>query len=159
MLDILQDDLALIITSDEAHFHLDGYVNKQNCRYWSTENPRELHQKSLHSQKVTVWSALSKAGIIGPYFFEDEYGQAVTVNSERYVAMLQDYFIPHLEENEFDIPNIWFQQDGATAHTAGASMNVVREAFPGRLISRNGDISWPPRSPISAPATSSYGGI
>ena len=38
-------------------------------------------------------------------------------------------------------------------------MNVVREAFPGRLISRNGDISWPPRSPISAPATSSYGGI
>ena len=107
--------------------------------------------KSLHSQKVTVWCTLSKAGIIGPYFFEDEYGQAVTVNSERYVAMLQDYFIPHLEENEFDIPNIWFQQDGATAHTAGASMNVVREAFPGRLISRNGDISWPPRSPDLSP--------
>ena len=68
MLDILQDDLALIITSDEAHLHLDGYVNKQNCRYWSTENPRELHQQSLHSQKVTVWCALSKAGIIGPNF-------------------------------------------------------------------------------------------
>ena len=135
----------MIITSDEAYFHLDGYVNKQTCRYWSTENPRELHQKSLHSQKVAVWCALSKTGIIGPYFFEDEYGQAVTTNSERYVAMLQDYFIPHLEENEFDILNIWFQQDGATAHTA--SMNVVREAFPGRLISRNGYISWPPRSP------------
>ena len=65
--------------------------------------------------------------------------------------MFQDYFIPHLEENEFDIPNIWFQQDGATAHTTGVSMNVVHEAFPGRLISRNGVTSWPPRSPDLSP--------
>ena len=95
--------------------------------------------------------ALSKAGIIRPHFFEDEYGHVVTVNSERCVAMLQDYFMPHLEENEFDIPNIWFQQDGATACTVGASMNVVREAFPGRLIYRNGDIVRPPRSPDLSP--------
>ena len=30
-------------------------------------------------------------------------------------------------------------------------MNVVREAFPGHLIFRNGDISWPPRSPDLSP--------
>lgn len=23
-----------IIFSDEAHFHLDGFVNRQNCRIW-----------------------------------------------------------------------------------------------------------------------------
>ena len=28
-----------IIFSDEAHFDLGGYVNKQNCRIWGTENP------------------------------------------------------------------------------------------------------------------------
>ena len=28
-----------IIFSDEAHFDLGGYVNKQNCRFWDTENP------------------------------------------------------------------------------------------------------------------------
>ena len=28
-----------IIFSDEAHSVLGGYVNKQNCRIWGTENP------------------------------------------------------------------------------------------------------------------------
>ena len=26
--------------SDEAHFALGGYVNKQNCSIWDTENPQ-----------------------------------------------------------------------------------------------------------------------
>ena len=29
-----------IIMSDEAHFYLRGYVNKQNCRIWGSENPK-----------------------------------------------------------------------------------------------------------------------
>jgi hypothetical protein len=28
-----------LIMSDEAHFHLNGNVNKQNFRYWAAENP------------------------------------------------------------------------------------------------------------------------
>jgi hypothetical protein len=108
MLEILQDQYALFMTSGEAHFHLDGYVNKQNCRYRAHGNPRRFNQQPLHSEKVTVWCALSKVGIIGHYFFENESGQTVTVNSERYVAMLQDYFFPYLEKNEIDTENIWF---------------------------------------------------
>jgi hypothetical protein len=42
---------------------------------------------------------------------------------------------------------IWFQQDGASAHTARASMQVVRNMFPQHVISHFGDIHWPPRSP------------
>ncbi|PNF40523.1 hypothetical protein B7P43_G08177 [Cryptotermes secundus] len=42
---------------------------------------------------------------------------------------------------------MWFQQDGATAHTARASMEVVRRIFSQYVISRFGDVSWPPRSP------------
>ena len=37
-------DLTLIM-SDEAHFHLNGTVNKQNFRYLALENPRKLHQR------------------------------------------------------------------------------------------------------------------
>jgi hypothetical protein len=50
--------------SDEAHFHICGYVNKQNCRYWAPENLRQLHERLLHSQKVTVWCAVSMQGVI-----------------------------------------------------------------------------------------------
>ena len=42
---------------------------------------------------------------------------------------------------------MWFQQDGATAHTARASLTSVRAAFPNHVISPFGDLPWPPRSP------------
>ena len=42
---------------------------------------------------------------------------------------------------------MWFQQDGATAHTAKASMTAVRAAFPNHVIPRFGDLTWPPCSP------------
>ena len=41
----------------------------------------------------------------------------------------------------------WFQQDGATSHTARQPMAAVRELFRNLVISRLGDIPWPPRSP------------
>jgi len=41
---------------------------------------------------------------------------------------------------------VWLKQDGATAHTARASMQVLREMFPGRLISKSGYIPWSARS-------------
>lgn len=58
-----------IIFSDEAHFHLSGYVNKQNCRIWGTENPHAIEEKPMHPQRVTVWCGFWSKGIIGPFFF------------------------------------------------------------------------------------------
>ena len=71
MLAILTEDAnAVVMMSDEAHFHLNGFVDKQNCRFWEAENPRELHQRPLHSSKVTMWCGVSKIGIVGPYFLK-----------------------------------------------------------------------------------------
>lgn len=137
--------------SDEAHFHLDGYVNRQNMRYWAETNPREKHQEHLHSPKVTVWAAISATGIIGPYFFEDNHGRALTVNSERYTAMIRNFFGPALQEWDGYGPTTWFQQDGATSHTSRVALEALRELFLNRLISRRGDINWPPRSPDLTP--------
>jgi len=154
MLDLIGEDEDLVNNmwmSDEAHFHVSGFVNKQNFRYWSQANPRALHEKPLHSPKVTVWCAISASGIIGPYFFENETGNAVTVNADRYVEMLQNFFTPQLARFHVN-ENTLFQQDGATSHTARMSMNAVKALFPKRVVSRNGDIPCPtPRSPDLTP--------
>ncbi|GFW12230.1 hypothetical protein TNCV_5111751 [Trichonephila clavipes] len=47
-----------ILFSDEAHFWLNGYVNKQNCRIWSEANPQVYVETPLHPEKLTVWCAL-----------------------------------------------------------------------------------------------------
>ncbi|GFU19938.1 hypothetical protein TNCV_1915001 [Trichonephila clavipes] len=44
-----------ILFSDEAHFWLNGYVNKQNCRLWSEANPQVYVKTPLHPEKLTVW--------------------------------------------------------------------------------------------------------
>ena len=80
-----------IIFSDEAHFWLNGFVNKQNMRYWSASNPIVLLETPLHPQKVTVWCGFHVGGVIGPYFFVDENDRHVTVNGVRYRATLEDY--------------------------------------------------------------------
>ncbi|GFW47791.1 uncharacterized protein TNCV_2829791 [Trichonephila clavipes] len=49
---------------DEAHFWLNGYVNKQNCRIWSEANPQVYVETSLHPEKLTVWCALWAGGIL-----------------------------------------------------------------------------------------------
>jgi hypothetical protein len=53
LIGILPNDI-IILTPDDAHFHLSGSVNKQNFRYWANEDPQLLHQRPLHSAHVTV---------------------------------------------------------------------------------------------------------
>jgi hypothetical protein len=109
------------------------------------ENPYAVHETPLLDQKLGVSVALSRRRIVGPLFFEE------TVNSKRYCSMLHD-FIGLFEEDE--ITYSWFQQDGATAHTAYNSMKLLNEIFGERVISRN---VWPPRSPDLTPPVYLWG--
>jgi len=142
LLEMLNDNgvINTVLMTDEAHFHLSGYVNKQNYRYWAPENPQELHQCPLHSERLTVCGGIASFGVLGPYFFEDNAGAAVTVTSERYVTMLHNFCEPELSRRRIDLSSVWFQQDGATAHIARASMSVLWEMFPQHVISRGGDV-------------------
>ncbi|GFX82927.1 DUF4817 domain-containing protein [Trichonephila clavipes] len=83
-------------------------------------------------------------GIIGPYFFKNDEGHNVTVNGDRYRAMITNFFIPEL--NNHDVQELWFQQDGASCHTARATIDLLKDTFGDRLISRFGPVNWPPRS-------------
>ena len=140
------NDHPISLKRDGAHFHLNGIVNQQNCRYQALENPRKLHAKPLRYQKAKVWWAVGKAAVIGPYFFENNNGNAVTVNFERYTEMINNFLVPELGRKRVLIRRLSFQQDGATAYTPRASMDELCSLFGDRLISRFGDIPWPPRS-------------
>ncbi|GFT26204.1 DUF4817 domain-containing protein [Trichonephila clavipes] len=103
---VVPDFHKRILFSHEAHFGLNGYVNKQNCRIWNEANPQAYVETPLHSEKLT---------------FGALYG-----------------LVESLE--------LWFQQDGATCHTARATIDLLKDTFGDRLISRFGPVNWPPRS-------------
>ena len=65
---VVTDFHKRILFSDEAHFWLNGYVNKQNYRIWSEGNPQVYVNTPLHAEKLTVWCALCAGEIIGLYF-------------------------------------------------------------------------------------------
>jgi len=58
--------------------------------------------------------------------------------------MINEFLNPNLPPNN---GTLWFQQDGAMAHMAVISIAVLRRLFPQWVISRFGDVTWPPRSP------------
>ncbi|GFV96835.1 putative DD41D transposase [Trichonephila clavipes] len=61
---VVPDFLKRILFSDEAHFWLNGYVSKQNCRIRSEANPQVYVETPFHPEKLTVWCALWAGGIL-----------------------------------------------------------------------------------------------
>ncbi|GFU22253.1 uncharacterized protein TNCV_4855991 [Trichonephila clavipes] len=49
---VVPDFHKRILFSDEAHFWLNGYVNKQNYRIWSEANPQVYVETPLHPEKT-----------------------------------------------------------------------------------------------------------
>ena len=123
-------------------------------RFWAQAQPHQHSIRPLSVEKVTVWCAIGRRGIIGPYFFEDERGRSVTVNTDRYVEMLRSKFIPALRRKQgVNMNNVIYQQDGAPPHCSNVSLDFLNEYFPGdRFISRRTNNPWPAYSPDLSPA-------
>ncbi|GFU68761.1 transposable element Tcb2 transposase [Trichonephila clavipes] len=118
-------------------------TNKNTLIRALTEEWDKLPQQLLDNivqKKLTAWCAL---WLVESFFKTDE-GHNITVNGDRYRAMITNFFIPAL--NNYDVQELWFQQDGATCHTARATIDLLKDTFGDRLISRFGPVNWPPRS-------------
>jgi hypothetical protein len=84
----------VLFVTDEAYFHVTGYVDSQNRRIWSDENPHTVHQIPLHDRKFAVWCALSARRVICTIFYHE------TVNSGRCVRDILEPFFEQLTHNE-----------------------------------------------------------
>ncbi|GFT69646.1 DUF4817 domain-containing protein [Trichonephila clavipes] len=97
--------------------------------------------KQHYIQKNLLFGALY--GLVESFFKNDD-GHNVTVNGDRYRAMITNFFIPEL--NNHDVQKLQFQQDVTTCHTARATIDLLKDTFGDRLISRFGPVNWSPRS-------------
>ncbi|KAI6646878.1 hypothetical protein LOD99_9147 [Oopsacas minuta] len=89
-------------------------------------------------------------GVVGPLFFEEQE-KTVTINTDRYLKILE-VFWKELEENYRGyLPKFWLQQDGATPHTYNKSLDWIKNHFGSRVISRRCDHEWAPYSPDLSP--------
>jgi len=139
--------LKYILWTDESKFTNNGVINKQNNRYWDTQNPHWVFETNNQCIWGTnVWCGLIGGKLLGPYFYDG------TLNGRRYLEFLMNELPIMLD----DIPlatrnNLIFQQDGAPAHNANVVKNYLNEHFENRWIGTNGIIKWPPRSPDLTP--------
>jgi hypothetical protein len=85
--------------------------------------------------------------LIGPFIFFEN------LNGARYAELLTNQIIPALREifNQEEMNEIWFQQDGCPAHNTLQVQEILRDHFNDRVISNNGPVSWPARSPDISP--------
>ena len=75
-----------------------------------------------------MWCAISATDIIGSYFFRDDARRTTTVTGEKYLKMLQKFFLPELENNAL-VENCYFQQNGAPAHYARKVRDYLNLVF------------------------------
>ena len=102
-----------------------GYVNSQNMRCWSAENPHVFGETRLHLVKIGTWCAMSRRRIIGPSFDE-------TLTTQRYRNNILTAFVQELQDDE--LQDDFFQPDGAKEHTTVNNLNFLREFFDDRVM-------------------------
>jgi len=122
-------------------------MNSKNNIFWGSTPPEHCLQRPLHSVKCSAWVAISKHGIIGPFWFEDDNERSVTINTERYVHVLGKFWTALRRRRGVVRVLQWFRQVDATPYTSNESLPWLQQRFPDRLISRRCDPQWSPHSP------------
>lgn len=134
-----------IVFTDECWFHIDGFVNKQNFRFWAKENPHYVISKTKNPIKVMVWAAISTRGVF--YTFIDG-----TLNSATYKELLEKKWYPFAENSDV-IKEYWFMQDGAAPHRTQTVFESLYSKYGVRVIGlgyvkfAGGGVEWPSNSP------------
>lgn len=131
-----------ILFTDEANFYLDGYINKQNMRFWGPGPPNEVLERTLNSPKFTIWCGFSHGFRLQPFVFPFNSN----VNGEAYRDLLSEHVVPSLKKLK-KCKNTVFMQDGASPHTANLTKDILLKHFGENVIGRGFSQFWPSHSP------------
>lgn len=133
-----------ILWSDEAVFHVGGFVNKHNCHYWAQHNPKMSVEKLQKRPKLTVWCGFTSSNVVGPFILRE------TMNGVRYLNMLREQVWPVISRWE-NAQSIIFMQDGAPPHYHQDVRSWLNRRFRNKWLGRGGPYEWPARSPDLTP--------
>lgn len=150
------EDWKQVVFSDESPFELYHPANSKNDVIWA-KNPSDVEPVPVpkFSPSVMVWGAMSFSGLTKLHIVP----QGQTVNQEYYCSeILEGCLFPRLEKNlprgpKFEsamVPNmseIVFQQDGARAHTARKTQDLLCAKIP-HFWDKD---MWPANSPDLSP--------
>lgn len=140
-----QKDVKRIIFTDEKDFTLEISQNHQNDRVYGTKKmeipPQRLYREcSRFSKKIMVIAGVSWKGKTDIFFIDS------TVNTEKYIQILQNQLLPQCRRL-YSANDYIFQQDGASAHTSRETQRFLGQETP-NFIDKLG---WPPQSPDCNP--------
>lgn len=134
-----------ILFSDECRFTNNGVFNRNNNRYWSTENRHVVRQCNFQVRfGINVWMGICGTQIVGPIFFEGH------LTGGKYLDLLRGPVQDAI--NNFEDPGVvYLQQDGAPPHNCREVSQYLHRTFDQQWIGTNGPVLWPARSPDLTP--------
>ncbi|GFS52775.1 putative transposable element [Trichonephila clavipes] len=107
-----------------------------SCSYFLRERPHFWLNGYVNKQNCCIWSEANPQ----VYVETPLHPEKLTVWCALWAGdIIGPYFFKNDEGHNF-------QQDGATCYTALATIDLLKDKFGDRLISRFGPVNWPPRS-------------
>jgi hypothetical protein len=119
-----------IVFSDESRFNLDGPDHDLS---WQQPQARRVRPKRQQGGGgITIWGMLLPTGVL---HYTEVKG---TVNSQKYIKLIEDFALPIIETA---VEDDWlWQQDNAPAHVSEATLHFLEQK--GIQL-----LGWPARSP------------
>jgi hypothetical protein len=136
--------MSNFLWTDESRFSLDQHVNTHNCYFYVHDDPKFIEPIKHTKTGISVWCGIHGTGLIGPFFFDE------IITAANYQFLLKERVWPILEARGI-AKTVFFQYDGAPAHTAQTTVDMLATLTDGKLVSQKTPIPWPPRSPDLTP--------
>lgn len=128
--------LNKLIVSDEAVFSLNSEVNTRNVINYAPfgQGHPEDHYVEFEQgpDKIMVWVGMMRNGtIFGPHVVRGKLDTREYLRIVRFNVVQRKF-----QRHGVNQRNVWWQQDGAPAHTSNRSLRYLQGQFPGQVMSK-----------------------